>query len=151
MSTNHVAEHNHPFYAGMKKESIKLISGMSEKMSFKPGERILKEGQEAGHFYLIIEGKVSIGLRVPGEGEIIFETIGEGEIIGWSWLIAPHIWRFNATAVDPTEVIAVDAHNLVELCEKDHELGYQLLKKMVHVIGDRLTATRLQLLDIYAK
>jgi hypothetical protein len=77
------------------------------------------------------------------------QTVGTGEPVGWSWMVPPHRWQFDARVLEPTGAIVFDGKALREQCERDHELGYSLLKRLVSVIAGRLAATRLQLLDIY--
>jgi CRP-like cAMP-binding protein len=114
---------------------------------FKAGEVILKEGEEADKFYLIRSGHVAIYINKPSE--IIIQTIHEGDILGWSWLIPPYRYRFSAKAVENTRALALDGKCLRGKCEKNSDLGYELLKRIVTIFTARLEATRLQLLDIY--
>jgi hypothetical protein len=78
-----------------------------------------------------------------------FQTAGEGEMIGLSWLIPPYRWRYDAKALELVRAIALDATCLRNKCEADHHLGYELMKRFVPVMVDRLHTTRLQLLDVY--
>lgn len=77
------------------------------------------------------------------------QTVGPGEVVGWSWLLPPYRWQFDGRAVDAVEGVVFDGAWLRQQCEQDHELGYSLLRQMVAVISSRLAATRLQRLDIY--
>jgi hypothetical protein len=81
----------------------------------------------------------------------MIQTEGEGEILGWSWLVPPYYWHFDARATEKTQVIAIDGKCLREKCESDHDLGYKLMRRFALIIAERLEATRLQLLDIYGK
>ena len=137
----------HPFFKDLKSEYIDFIVGCSANEVFKAGEIILVEDQPADKFYLIRSGKVAIYIANPQE--IIIQTIQKGDILGFSWLIPPYRYRFSAKAVESTAAIALDGKCLREKCEKNAELGYQLLKRLVDVLSERLEAARLQLLDIY--
>jgi len=63
--------------------------------------------------------------------------------------VPPYRWRFDAQAVAPTRAIALDGKCLRGKFEADHTLGYELLKRFAPIIGQRVEATRLQLLDLY--
>jgi len=139
----------HLFFKGLSDDYLKLIVGCASNVKFGAGEMILKEGEEANNFYLIRSGKVSIQFKTPNKGPIIIETLGEGDILGWSWLIPPYIWHFDAKAVELTRMIALDGKCLRGKCEDDHNLGYELLKRFSEIIVKRLEATRLQLMDVY--
>lgn len=140
----------HPFLEGLPQEHINFIVGCTTHKVFKEGEVILKEGEAADKFYIIRSGKVAIYIGQE-HNEIIIQTIGGGEILGWSWLIPPYSYRFSAKAVENTRVLALDGKCLREKCEKNPDLGYLLLKRLVVVFAQRLEAARLQLLDIYHK
>ena len=81
---------------------------------------------------------------------MLLGTVDAGEILGWSWLLPPYQWKFNARAMESIRAIALDGKCLRTKCEENHDLGYELLKRFAQVIEKRLEATRLQLLDVYA-
>jgi CRP/FNR family cyclic AMP-dependent transcriptional regulator len=139
----------HPFLKGLEPRFIQLIVGCASNMRFNADEFLFREGQEASRFYIIRHGKVAIELGAAQRGTINIQTVGEGEILGWSWLIPPYFWHFDARAVELTRVIALDGKCLRAKCEEDHQLGYEFLKRFSHIIAQRLEATRLQLLDLY--
>jgi CRP/FNR family transcriptional regulator, cyclic AMP receptor protein len=139
----------HPFLKGLEPRFIQLIVSCASNLRFNAGEHLFREGQEAGQFYIIRHGKVAIELAAAQRGVINIQTVGEGDILGWSWLIPPYLWRFDARAVELTRVIALDGKCLRAKCEEDHQLGYEFLKRFSHIIAQRLEATRLQLLDLY--
>jgi len=76
-------------------------------------------------------------------------TLGEGDVLGWSWLIPPYRWHFDALAVEPVRAFALDGKCLRAKCEDDHDLGYALMKQVAQITTHRLHATRLHMLDIY--
>ncbi len=139
----------HPFFKGLEKPHLQLLVECASNVRFNAGEVIFREGEEANLFYLIRHGKVAVETFVPNRGPVIIQTLGEGELLGWSWLIAPYRWRFDARAVELTRAIALDGECLRGKCEEDHNFGYELVKRVAHVIEQRLQATRLQLLDVY--
>ncbi len=139
----------HPFFAGLEPAYMKLLVGCASNRRFKAGSYILKEGSQANEFYLIRAGKVALEISAPQRQPIVVETLDEGDIMGWSWLLPPYVWRFNAHASEDTAAIALDGKCLRTKCEKNHDLGYELLKRFANVIAQRLEATRFQLLDVY--
>ena len=137
----------HSFFKGIDEEYLDFIAGCSSNVSFKPDEIILKEGEPADKFYLIRRGNVAIFIAHPQN--ITIQTIPEGNILGWSWLVPPYQYRFSAKAINDVHAIALDGKCLRGKCEENTKLGYDLLKRIVTVLTDRLEATRLQLLNIY--
>lgn len=139
----------HPFLKGLEQKHLKIIVGCASNVRFDAGQFILREGEEANNFYIIRHGKVSLEIFTQDRGPITIQTIGEGEVLGWSWLIPPYHWHYDARALELTRAIALDGKCLRTKCEQDHDLGYELLKRFAYIITQRLEATRLQLLDIY--
>lgn len=139
----------HPFLKGMTPEQLQLLVGCASNVRFDPGKYIFREGEEANQFYIVRQGKVALEIVTPQRGSIIIDTLADDEVLGWSWLLPPYHWHFNARALELTRAIALDGKCLRTKCESDHDLGYELLKRFAHLIEQRLQATRLQLLDLY--
>ena len=139
-----------PFFAGLDPAFLQLVTGCASNVRFDAGAYIFKEGDEANEFYLIRSGKVALELFAPQHKPLIVETLGVGEILGWSWLLPPFLWKFHAHAVQDTRAIALDGKCLRTKCEQNHDLGYEVLKRFAQIMERRLEATRLQLLDVYA-
>jgi hypothetical protein len=81
---------------------------------------------------------------------VVVETLGPGAVLGWSWLFPPYQWHFDAYAVETTFAVRMDGFGVRRLCDADHELGYQLIRRFMQVAVDRLQKTRMRLLDLYA-
>ena len=139
----------HPFFKGLEEQHIQLIVGCAKNVRFDEGEIVFHEGDPAEQFYFSREGLVAVELMIPQRGFATLQTVSEGEVLGWSWLLAPYRWRFGARTLQPTRALAFDGKCLRGKCEEDHDLGYELLKRFTNVVTERLEATRLQLLDLY--
>jgi CRP/FNR family cyclic AMP-dependent transcriptional regulator len=139
----------HPFFRGLEQHYLDLLVGCASNVRFDAGQFVLRENEEANQFFLIRQGKVSVEIFAPGRGPITILTLGEGEVLGWSWLVPPYQWKFDARAIELTRAFALDGKCLREKSEHDHDLGYELLKRFVLIVEERLTATRFQLLNVY--
>jgi len=122
-------------------EQIHLLADYSMLVRFEANQVVLLEGDPANRFYLIRSGKVAIECSQEGRSCVI-ETLGVGHALGWSWLFPPYLWRFSARCVEPTNAIFFYATPLRELCELNHHLGYELMRRAAEVMLDRLNATR---------
>jgi CRP/FNR family transcriptional regulator, cyclic AMP receptor protein len=140
----------HPFFEGFSPEYRELLVGCASNVVLQPGTYLFREGQEASQFYLIRQGKVALEVYPPQGPSLVIQTVEEGEILGWSWLIPPYKWGFDARAVNLVRAVALDGTCLRHKCEENHDLGYEFLKRFAYIIDQRLQATRLQLLDVYA-
>jgi CRP/FNR family transcriptional regulator, cyclic AMP receptor protein len=140
----------HPFFAGLDPRYLEMAVGCASNMRFNAGDFVFREGEEANHFYLIREGKVSLEVFAPGRGSLTIQTLTGGDILGWSWLVPPYKSMFDARAAEMTLAIVLDGKCLRDKCETDHELGYELLKRVTPILGQGLDATRVRLVDIYS-
>ncbi len=141
----------HPFLAGMNRRQLALLTDCAMAARFQPGQVVVREGEIANRFYLIERGKVVLESGVDFGEPVIVETIGSGDLLGWSWMFPPYIWHFTARAAEPTEAIFFYGTILREYCEKDHSLGYELFKRMSPIMLRRLQAARTKMLSINAR
>jgi CRP/FNR family transcriptional regulator, cyclic AMP receptor protein len=138
----------HPFLAGMNRTQLALLRECAMATRFKRRETILREGEFANRFYLIESGKVVLESGAGSGKPLVIETIGPGDLLGWSWMFPPYVWQFTARAVEPTTAVFFYGTILREYCEKDHSLGYELFKRMSAVMLRRLQAARKQMLSL---
>ncbi len=142
----------HPFLAGMSEEHLARLEGCCRAAvtSFRAGQPIFHAGDQAEACYLIQHGDVAIQVHTPGSGARTIQTLHGGDVLGWSWLFPPFSWSFDAVAITSVRAIMLDGARLMEQKEEDHEFGYELMRRFAGVVVERLQATRLQLLDLYA-
>lgn len=139
----------HPFFKDFNRRYLDVLVGCASNARFDEKAYLFREGDDANQFFLIREGAVSLELARPGRPSATLQTMSTGEILGWSWLVPPYRWLFDARALEPTRALALDGKCLREKCEADHDLGYELFKRFAYVMERRLLATGLQLLDVY--
>jgi CRP-like cAMP-binding protein len=137
----------HPFLAGLDRRYLRQLLSIASGKSFKPLAIIFHEGKPANTFYLIVKGKVELETPLLGCDAVPIQTLGPGEVLGWSWLLPPYEYHYSARAVEATEAIALDGRALRGRCEEDHDLGYELMKRFALVIVQRLAATRARFLS----
>jgi CRP-like cAMP-binding protein len=92
---------------------------------------------------------VALRIHHASAGGLTIQTVGTGDVVGWSWLIAPHRYRFDAQALEPVLVIDFDGKCLREKCQENPALGYELFKRVSEALMKRIDAMHLQLLDVY--
>ncbi len=139
----------HPFLKGMSHDHLAIITGCAKNVKFDAGTHVFREGQEANEFFVVRQGTISIEAFSPAHGPLVLQTVGAGDIMGWSWLVPPYRWHFDGKATELVRAISLDGKCLRGKCEKDHELGYELLKRFSEIMSQRLDVTRMQLLDLY--
>jgi CRP/FNR family transcriptional regulator, cyclic AMP receptor protein len=129
---------NHPFVRGMSPGHVRILTECAMLTHFDPGQMVFRAGEIANRFYLIQRGKVSLENRAEGTEMITIQTLGAGNVLGWSWLFAPYYWHFDARALEPTQAIFFYGTRLRERGDQDHEFGYQLMRRVAAVLIGRL-------------
>ena len=139
----------HKFFAGLDSEYLTLLSGCASNVVFAADSFLFREGEPAETFYLIRDGKVALEIAAPGRGALVVQTLGPGDVAGFSWLFDPHRWEFDGRAVERVLAVQMDGACLRGKCDADPRLGYELMQRFAGLMTSRLQATRLQLLDVY--
>jgi len=125
------------------------LAALSQRKSYARGTVIFREGDVHDGFYIVRSGYVVLEMGLAGRGSSRLLTIGPGELLAWSSLIGDSCMTATAIAQDDVELIALSGRDLAVACEADHELGFQLMRRVAAGLSKRLLATRLQLLDMF--
>ncbi len=137
------------FTRGLEPSHLVRLASLAIEVTFEEGEIIFREGDTGNMIYLVQEGCVAIYIGLPRRGHVTILTVEPGRLLGWSSLFPPHHKTASARAMAPTRAIAINAAQLWEACQADHDLGYTVMWHMAEAITSRLIATRLQILDIF--
>ncbi|MGQ5637877.1 MULTISPECIES: cyclic nucleotide-binding domain-containing protein [unclassified Streptomyces] len=123
---------------------------LARDVSFEAGARLFEEGHRADRFWIVRTGTVALDLHVPGRRPAVIETLGYGELIGWSWHFAPYVWHLGAKAMSPVRAWEFDAKAVRAMCAEDAAFGRAIAVWVGQVVAQRLHASRVRLLDLYA-
>jgi len=136
-------------FAGIAPEMLALIAGCGVNTHFAPGRHLLREGDAADKFYVLRSGRVAVETYAPPRGGLVVETLGAGDLVGWSWLFPPYRSHFDVVALEEVSAVALDGACLRGKCDEDPAFGYELTRRIAQVVIERLQATRMRLLDVY--
>jgi CRP/FNR family transcriptional regulator, cyclic AMP receptor protein len=141
----------HAFLNELDEQHIKQIVGCASNVVFKENDYIFREGEEAKRFYLIRTGKVALEINGREKGRIRVLTLGPGQILGWSWIVLPYRWHFDAQVIENVRAISLDGECLRKKFDEDPKLGYEMMKRFTQILEQRLNVTRIQLMDMYKR
>ena len=142
--------HSHLFVRGMDQKYVNRLAECGATIEIPGGVYVFRQGQPAEEFYLILDGWIDVELFSASGGPVLLQKLGPGSVLGWSWLVAPYRWRFDARSVGPVRAIKIDAIRTREMMETDEKLGYELQKRFLQIIGERLESERMKLIELYA-
>jgi len=140
----------HPFFHGFNQEFRWDLGTHLKDRTYEVGEFLVREGAPAKEFLLIVSGKVALEMSTPERPRLTIQTVGPGEVVGWSWLVPPRRWTLDGRALKTTRALDLDGEILRAALEAHPAEGYRFLSRLLPVVAERLENTRLQLLDIHA-
>ncbi len=119
-----------------------------ELKEFRVKEIIIEEYQELSELYILIEGRVVLGVDIPKKGRINLDTIHPGQIFSWSAMFPPYISTAYAIATQPVKLLAIESTKLMQMIEDNCAFGYKFMNIISHTLSQRLADTRLHLVNI---
>lgn len=138
------------FFRGLEESELEMIGTLCRERSYDAGDICQIEGESDNQVHFITKGKVGAVVHVPNtlnnKTEIILDTLGPGEVFGWSALLKGSPWS-TLKVIEPAEVIYINAEELVDLCEKHPHLGYIVMKNLAILISARLRRNRMSTLN----
>jgi CRP-like cAMP-binding protein len=139
-----------PFFSDLSSKQIDLVASFASSMRYTSQQRLFKSDTDADKFYIIRDGKVGVEIPAVAGEPLRVQTLGNGGVLGWSWLIPPYRWLFDARALTAADIIQLDGVRLREECERDPSLGYPLIKRFAVLMAERLQASRLAAIKQHA-
>jgi CRP/FNR family cyclic AMP-dependent transcriptional regulator len=139
-----------PFFSGLSNTQLDLVASFASATRYTSQQRLFKSDTDADKFYIIRDGKIGVEIPAVAGEPMRVQTVGNGAVLGWSWLIPPYRWSFDARALTAADIIQLDGVRLREECERDPALGYQLIKRFAVLMAERLQASRLVAIKDYA-
>ena len=139
----------HKLFADLDPQHIQTLAEHSTERRIPTGQNLFTQDQPAQTFYMIVSGVVFVETPAIYGPTLTLQELGTGRILGWSWLIPPYRWHFQARVAEDATVVEFDGTRLLELCEQDPAFGYQLLKRFATLMGERLESARRRMMDAW--
>ncbi len=137
----------HAFFSGLDDSFMKFLSNSATELKIKKGDVLFQQGEGADKFYLLRNGQISVQVPALMGPTLEIQTLGEDQMLGWSWLIPPYRWNFQARAAEDSNLLEFDGSAILARCEEDPKFGYELLKRFARLMSERLDAARQKMMD----
>lgn len=135
------------FFSGLEDGFIKFLSKSAKELRIKEGYVLFQQGKPADKFYLLRSGQVSVQVPALVGPTLELQVLGEDQMLGWSWLIPPYRWNFQARALEDSDLLEFDGSAILARCEEDPKFGYELFKRFAALMSERLDAARQKVMD----
>jgi len=149
MADSSIAEQvaNSSLFAGLAPDLTAFLISHARARRLKDNEIVFHYGERANHFYIVTKGHVSVEVAAIEGPALQLQALGPGAVLGWSWLIPPNRWSFQARATMPAEVIEFDGDAVLAKCEENPTFGYALLKRFSSLMSERLQRARERMIE----
>lgn len=137
----------HDFFLGLEPSFITFLADCAKTREVGADTHLFRHGSRADRFYLLRKGCVCVEVAAISGPPLRLQRLRPGDMLGWSWLIAPFRWHFQARALEDSEVIEFDGDAVLKRCEADPKFGYELLKRFSGLMSSRLAASREKMMD----
>lgn len=134
-------------FAGLPEGHLAVLAEHARERVLAADEGLARQGDSAETFYLVLDGALVIEVPAIAGPRLEITRLAKGEVFGWSWLIAPYVWHFNARASGTTRVLEFDGKALLRRCEADAEFGYPVLRRFSELMAKRLEAAQRKMMD----
>jgi CRP/FNR family cyclic AMP-dependent transcriptional regulator len=135
------------FFRDLPADARGFLAEHAKVRGLEESEVMFHFGERAGRFYLIVAGHVAVEIAAIEGPSLQLQDLGPGMVLGWSWLIPPHRWAFQARAKTPVEVIEFDGDAVLAHCEAEPAFGYALLKRFSALMSERLHRARQRMIE----
>jgi CRP/FNR family cyclic AMP-dependent transcriptional regulator len=139
------------FGAGLSPEAVSRLAAIAEVKDVAVGDELVREGQVTESFGIVLSGRIALRTLVPERGMVTILTVEPGDVVGWSAVVPPHRGTSTAIAIEPVRILELPGESLRSLLRSDHALAASVYPRLLQAVGRRLAATRMQLLDLFAR
>ena len=137
----------HAFFSGLDEGFIKFLANSATEIQVEKGHILFQQGKPANKFYLLRSGLVSVQIPALMGPTLEIQTLASDQLLGWSWLMPPYRWNFQARAIEDSDLLEFDGSAILAHCEEDSKFGYELVKRFAGLMSERLNAARQKMMD----
>jgi CRP/FNR family transcriptional regulator, cyclic AMP receptor protein len=116
-----------PLFALLDAEETAVLAGQVELRRFAPRQRIYKMGDPGERAYVLVTGRVRVTTVDQDHQEVIVDEPTHGEFFGFASMLEQTPHQTDATAIEETECIEVDRHDISILLERKPHAGMDML------------------------
>jgi CRP/FNR family cyclic AMP-dependent transcriptional regulator len=130
-------------FGNLKESQLDALLSRSSVEAFPEGKTIFRQGEDANHLYILIEGMVDISVKTGEKFDFLTSKIEkEGAAFGIPSLIEPFRYNVTATCLKPSKLLVINAGRVRMDMEKDPEMGMEIMKKLASIYFNRLNEMR---------
>jgi CRP-like cAMP-binding protein len=139
------------FGAGLSPDTVARLAAIATIRDVEVGVELAREGEVTEELSIVLSGRVALRMLIPERGMITILTVEPGDVFGWSAIVPPHRATSTGITIEPVRLLVLNGEQLRALLRSDPALAASVYPRVLQAVGRRLAATRLQLLDLFAR
>ena len=136
-----------PLFEGVPDEKLVEFTHCWEEIEVKAGESLFCEGCEADKFYILLEGNISLWMKLTSRPEsLVLGVINKfGQSFGWSVILTNGFYTASADAKEDSRILSISGDDFRKFLGSDKEIGFDIAMRMVEIVSSRLRYYRVLL------
>lgn len=120
-------------------ELLDALSAIAEEKTFRVGDWVFREGDQADALYFVVSGRVELRMKLDEarDTHIPLNVLSENDALGWSAIVSPYVYKMGAFVVANTVLVRLEGTQLRALLEKYPQQGYILLQGITSAMASR--------------
>mgnify|MGYP005848129099 CR=1 FL=1 len=129
-----------PLLSGIAEAKLKLLAFTSERLTYRKGDILFRQGEDGDAAYVILQGRASVLVESPS-GEIKVADLSENSVVGEIAIICDVARTATVRAETQLEVLRITKENFSRLLSDFPEMTLEILR----VLAQRLSQTTAEL------
>jgi CRP-like cAMP-binding protein len=127
----------HEVFQFLRSDQMKRISDVAEVVTLKAGDPVYRKGDPADHFFIVLEGQVS--LRLPGRSgiDIHIDELTEGAVFGSCICFQINDYSLTARCSRDARLVKIDSLILKQIMDDDLVMGYAVQTQISRIYFNR--------------
>ena len=136
-----------PLFAGLPADDLASLASAASRRVLADGEALFEQGQPAQNLYVV--GRGSLVLRTgEGRSSVMVESLGPGDIVGWSAMREGAVTLSTGRASGGAEVLAIPVEGIIALVTGGTAGSRVLFQRIVGLAAGHLEDAWGQLLQV---
>lgn len=128
-------------FSCLNDDQLEMVQARAETVDFKRGEKIFTQGADATYVWIVVEGDVELRTEDPdvqATVEPAVSFLAAAHAFGWTCFVPPYKYQLSGCCSSrQCKLIKFHRDDLLELFEKDPEIGFQVMSYLLGAVGQQ--------------
>ena len=132
----------------LRPDQVRAISDVAQVVEYQAGDTIYERGTKADHFFVVLDGQVSLRLPSQSGVSIQIDELTTGAVFGSCICFQLVNYSLNAQCTRNSKLLKIESATLKELMDEDLLMGYTIQTQISRIYFNRYIQTMKKLQSI---